>query len=374
LLLINKLVLNNFRNFNEIKLLFNHQFTLLFGNNGVGKTNILEALTLFGKTPSLRNSGLDEMVRSNCDEFSLYLELEKHSFIEKSGISFNKKTKKKLTQINGEILSPKKLGPLKNYLINFIWLTPQLESLFIASKQERRDYLDKIVADLDYNHNERINSYQKLLKERLAILQKYQLALTSNKWLEIVENKIVELGIIIATARVEALDFFNKAIYSFNSNFPKTSLEVIGDIESLIKSSENSNAIKIEEFYRQKLEQNRSVDLVSFKTNFGIHRSNFTAIFLAKNMPANLCSTGEQKSILISLTLARAKISAIYKNQPTILIFDEIASHLDNQRKSDLFNEISDISIQCFFTATNKELIPDIEGMDIENIQILPKF
>jgi DNA replication and repair protein RecF len=370
-LLVKKIVLNDFRNFREKKLLFSNQLILLFGNNGVGKTNILEALTLFGKNHNLRNSAIEEMVANDRLRFSLYFELENHQFIENAGIAFDKSNKKKQIQINGEIIGPRKLSDFKNYLPNFIWLTPQLDSLFICGKQARRDYLDRIVCDIDHEHNDRINSYQKLLKERLAIIQKYNSPNNANKWLDIVENKIVELGIIIATARVETLDFFNKAITSFNSNFPKTKLEVIGDIESKILTAENHRAIQIEEYYRQKLEQNRHIDSISFKTNFGTHRSDFMAIFLDKNLPANLCSTGEQKAILISLTLARAKISSIYKKYPTILIFDEIASHLDHQRKQDLLLEIKDSSLQCFFSATSKDLIPKQDlGDSFEEIEI----
>ena len=107
-------------------------------------------------------------------------------------------------------------------MINFIYLTPQIEQLFIHGKSARRDYLDKIVCDLDLSHQNRLNDYQKLLKERLLILQKYRNQNTGNKWLEIVENKIAEVGIAIAFARIEAVEFFNKAIESFNSNFPKT--------------------------------------------------------------------------------------------------------------------------------------------------------
>ena len=355
---VKKIVLNNFRNFSEKKLLFSNQLILLFGNNGIGKTNILEAITLFGRNQNLRSSPFEEMVANDRSSFTVYLEFNDHQFIENAGITFNKTNKKKQTQINNEIISSRKMSDFKNYLPNFIWLTPQLDSLFISGKQARRDYLDRIVCDIDHEHNDRINSYQKLLKERLAIIQKYNSPASTSKWLDIVENKIVELAIIIATARVETLDFFNKAITSFSSNFPKTKLEVIGDVESKILTAENHSIIKIEEYYRQKLEQNRHLDSVSFKTNFGIHRSDFMANFLNKNLPANLCSTGEQKSILISLTLARAKISTIYKKHPTVLIFDEIASHLDQQRKQDLLAEIKDSSLQCFFTATNNDLLP----------------
>ena len=175
------------------------------------------------------------------------------------------------------------------------------------------------------------------------------------QWLDAVENQIVEYGVAIASARLEAINFFNKAISSFSSNFPKTELRVIGEIEQKL---ENQSAVQLEEDYKNKLEENRETDRQNFKTNFGVHRCDFDAIFSNKKMSALHSSTGEQKAIMISITLARAKISSSYKNQPTILIFDEAISHLDEGRKNDLFEEIFSLPMQSFFSATSTDLIP----------------
>jgi DNA replication and repair protein RecF len=132
------------------------------------------------------------------------------------------------------------------------------------------------------------------------------------------------------------------------------------------------SAIHLEEIYKNKLRENRVLDLQNFKTNFGVHRADFDAIFSEKNMSATLSSTGEQKSIMIGITLARAKISATYKNQPTILIFDEVVSHLDEKRKSDLFAEVIASQTPAFFSATSKDLIPQqyLNGDSLQIIEI----
>jgi DNA replication and repair protein RecF len=362
---VRKLALTNFRNFLTKKLEFSHPLILFSGANGVGKTNILEALTLLGRGSSLCGSDFEEMIFTDAatqkkqQQFGLYAEIFGHEFIEKIGTSFGfqsqGKPKGRVFEINGEALNSKRQSDLRSYLINFICLTPRLEQLFILGKSERRDYLDKIVSDLDAEHSGRVNHYQKLLKERLLILQKYGAQKTAEKWLNIIENQIVELGMAIASARIEAIDFFNKAIASFASNFPKPELLVIGDVEqSVMKQS----AMQLEEAYKIKLQENRSGDLANFKTNFGVHRSDFDANFREKNASATRSSTGEQKSIMIGITLARAKISANYKNQPTILIFDEVVSHLDERRKKDLFTEIAETSLQSFFSATSADLLP----------------
>ncbi len=359
---IEKLVLTNFRNFLSKKIEFSSQLVLFAGPNGSGKTNILEALTLLGRSSSMRGADFDEMIfddtvnKNKQPQFGLFAEIFGHEFIEKIGISFNAQQKKKLFEINGESISSKRQSDIKNHLINFIWLTPQLEQLFILGKSERRDYMDKIVSDLDSEHVSRINNYQKLLKERLLILQKYGTQKSSAKWLDAIENQIVELGMAIASARIEAIEFFNKAIASFSSSFPKPELLVNGDIEQTVMKR---SAVQIEENYKNKLEENRSTDLANFKTNFGVHRSDFDALFREKNASATRSSTGEQKSIMIGITLARAKISANYKNHPTVLIFDEVVSHLDERRKKDLFEEIAATSLQSFFSATSSDLIPE---------------
>ena len=227
MLQITKVILTNFRNFLTKKIEFNNQLILFVGKNGVGKTNILESLTVLGRGQNLRSSDFEEIIffdsnnQARKSQFTVYAEISNHDLIEKIGTSFDLQKKKKIFQINEEILSNKRQSELRSQLINFICLTPQLEQLFILGKSQRRDYLDKIVSDIDSEHNNRVNSYQKLLKERLMILQKYGSNKSGEKWLDIIENQIVELGVAIASARIEAVDFFNKAINSFSSNFGK---------------------------------------------------------------------------------------------------------------------------------------------------------
>jgi DNA replication and repair protein RecF len=358
-MIFSKLNLHNFRNFQNKNFDLAKKIILIYGDNGVGKTNILESLTLLGKGPTLRNSDFDNLLfidtqqNLKFDNLVVSADFIDNEAIEKIAINYCKSDKKKKIYINGEVLTSKKLAEYKNYLPNIIFLTPKLEQLFINAKSDRRDYLDKIVCDIDANHQSRINNYQKLIKERLLIMAKNQQK-NIDKWLDIVENKIVEIAIAIASARVETIDYFNRAISSFSSNFPKIQLKIIGDFESQIM---NKKAVEIESFYLSQLQKNRESDLRDFKTNFGIHRSDFSAIWIEKNIEANNCSTGEQKSIMISITLARAKISSEFKKQPTILIFDEIFSHLDQSKKQILLDEIIRSNIQTFFTSTNSDFI-----------------
>lgn len=352
---INKLVLNNFRNFENRKFEFKNNHVLFTGKNGSGKTNILESLSAIGRNSNLRGADFEEMLKISQSQFSIFCEITNHDYINNISINFDLKSKKKNLLVNGENTGNKRQSDLKSYLPNFICLTPQLEQLFISGKSSRRDYFDRIVSDLDLSHQNRINDYQKLLKERLLILKKYQQQNHAKKWLDGIENKIVETGIAIASGRIESIEFFNKAINTFNSNFPKTELQIFGEIENLVMKQ---SSIQIEEYYHQKLIENREQDCLNFKTNFGVHRCDFNAIFCEKNIPATQSSTGEQKAIMIAITIARAKISSQYRNQSTFIILDEIVSHLDDQRKKNLLSEIDDTNLQTFYSATNLSLLP----------------
>ena len=372
---VSKLVLTNFRNFLAKKLEFSDKIILFCGSNGTGKTSILESLTLFSKGSSLRGADFDQMTNQDQNHkkqgFSVYAELLDHEFIENIAISFDSMTGKKTTIVNEEATNQKRQSDLKNHLINFIALTPKLEQLFISSKSGRRDYMDKIVQDIDFSHQTRISTYQKLLKERLLILQKYQYSNSdlSNKWLNSIEVKIVENAVAIAAARNEAVEFFNKAIANFSSHFPKPKLVAKGDVEELIKEE---SALALENIYKEKLQNNRSQDLARFKTSFGVHRSDFDAIFTKdkKGISATLCSTGEQKAIMIGITLARAEISAKYRKHPTIMIFDEVVAHLDDDRKNNLLEEIKDSGLQTFLSATSQDLIPKKSEISIQYIDL----
>jgi len=359
---ISAISLQNFRNFTNKIFNFTHQNAIIYGNNGIGKTNLLEAISMFSKNNTLRQASNGDILQQGGTHWQLQLKFDQHNCFQDLGLHFCLQKQQKTFYINGEAKSNIRQKDFRNYLPNFIYLTPQLEQLFILGKSERREYLDRIVLDLDHDHQTRLNQYQKLNKERLAILQHHN----SDAWLNIVEHKISEIAVAIAAARLETVDFFNKSIANFASNFPLIKLEIIGDSENILT---NNSSLFCENFYRLQLKNNRDLDKLSSKTSFGIHRTDFSAIFLPKKSPAHLCSTGEQKLIMIAISLARAKISAFYKKQLTILMLDEIFSHLDNNAKANLLEEIYLTKLTAFFTATSLSLLPK-HRLDLQEIAI----
>lgn len=348
--MISNLIIHNFRNYPERNFDFNSDICVIFGNNGAGKTNILEAISLFKKGKGLRSCDLKEMIfnAANNKIFTIFSTLNNHEEIDNCATSYNQIENKRHFQINGS-----KIGAIKTFPA-IIWLTPKMDTLFSDSKSTRRAFLDKIAGDIDHHHSSRLNNYEKCLKERMILLQQNQ----DKKWLEIIERKIAELGVSIAILRNETIDYLNRAILLSKSNFVKTKIEIIGEIEEMAKYKKS---LEVEDLFCQKLFQNRQLDLHSNKSLFGVHRSDFKAILLDKNIAANFCSLGEQKSILIALTIARVRINSFFNLPKAILLLDEIASHLDMNRRKELFIELQEIEAQSFLTGTERDIFKELE-------------
>jgi DNA replication and repair protein RecF len=362
---ISQLKLTNFRNYLSQNFNFTHKVIAIYGNNGVGKTNILEAISLLTKGNGIKNAEFDEMIcrQNHLNNFTIYSNLEHHPDIENIGTSYSRIDNKKIFQINNKILtshSRNKTSPA------IIWLTPQMDNLFCSSKTLRRKFLDKIVADIDTHHNSRLNLYNHSLRERINLLNNF--ANKQENWLDIIERKIAELGTAIATARNEAIYYLNQAILQNNHHFTKTNVKMIGELEDWAQSHK---AIEVEEKFIEKLKANRPIDKKSGRTNFGVHRSDLTAILLDKKIEAKFCSTGEQKSILIAITFARVKIFSLLNLPSAILLLDEIVSHLDNQKRANLLEEISQLNCQSFLTATNKDFFSSLSHFEPKITQFL---
>ncbi len=362
---ISQLKLAGFRNYQSKNFNFTHKIIAIHGDNGVGKTNILEAISLLIKGQGIKNAEFDEMIynQNAASNFTIYGHLKDHPDIENIGTSYSRIHNKRIFQINNKILtnySKNKIFPA------IIWLTPQMDNLFCSSKTLRRKFLDKIVADIDTHHNTRLNLYNHSLRERINLLN--QFANGQKNWLDIIERKIAELGTAIATARNEAIHYLNQAILQSNNNFTKATVKIIGELEEWAQSHK---AIEVEEKFIEKLKANRLIDGKSGRTNFGVHRSDFTAILLDKKIEAKFCSTGEQKSILIAITFARVKIFALLNLPSAILLLDEIVSHLDNQKRTNLLEEISNLNCQSFLTATHKDFFTNMYHFEQTDTQFL---
>lgn len=357
---ISEIVLNNFRNYANAKFNFYSDFNIIAGPNGIGKTNLLEAISLFSNSKGIRKATTQELInlhnktnnKNNNNNiqlpndilFSLFLKYTKNK--DESKLLILQKEDKKLLKHNDDIL---KKGSLLTNILKITWLTPQMDSFFTGASADRRKFIDRTAELLFSDHYDNVKRYEFFVKERMKILTTQTM---NDRWLDIVEKKIVQLGVSIASVRNDTVNYLNNIFENNTKNFPTGYILINGIIENMLV---NSKAIEVEDLYLKTMFNNRSEDTISKRTNFGIHKSDIIIMNKFKNMLASLCSTGEQKMLLISLIFVRAIFTKQLNNGIPILLLDEICSHIDNNTRELFFEELRNLNIQTFLTGTKKE-------------------
>ena len=294
---LKKIKLTDFRNYNKSEFNFGKQISLIYGQNGVGKTNLIEAISLISKN-HLRKDSLSDLLNknNNCQEFTLYSEVEVDEIREKFAFSYQFSQNQKSFYING--------AKNDDIYLTSIHLTPQMDDIFIGPKDARRRYFDIMVADIDANHQKRLANYHKLLKERVKLLQKYQQN-PPKAWISSIEEKIAQFGVLIAASRNNLMQYLNDICDNLDSIFLKSQIKLLGDVENMLLKQK---AIDVENFFIKKLQENREFSFYTGRTNFGVHLSDFTTISQKNHLEAKFCSTGEQKSMLITITLSHVEL------------------------------------------------------------------
>lgn len=357
---IKDLILTNYRVYENIKFSFKPNINIIYGKNGIGKTNILEALSFLTAGKGMLGANIGDVLRivdkpTINYNWTIFANIEDNNIADTIAIysENDNNTLKKKIKINGNIVrSQEEL----NKILNVIWLTPDMQTLFIDEKSNRRKFLDRIVYIVDNNHSSRINKYEFLVKERMKILQDSKKF--DEHWLTVLEEKIAETGISIAVARNQVIRHLNRILVNYDFNFPKFIITIDGKFENLLL--DNITSMQAEEEFRKILRDNRQQDNETKRTTEGVHKSDLRLFYQTKNMDAQFCSTGEQKLFLISFTILKALLcKELNKPQPIILL-DEVFSYLDKNKKLELFNELLKLNVQSFITGTDISIFSDI--------------
>lgn len=365
---LKRLTLVNFRNYKYLRLNFDKKFIILSGENGSGKTNILEAISFLSQGRGLRNSKLSDVktfdflaneqstptfinnngwavsaqIIRDQDEYNIGTAVESST----KEISYHetKEIERRIININNQKVSSQ--NELGNY-ISLIWVTPQMDRLFQTSSQNRRSFLDRIVYLFDTNHAKRLSSFDNVYRQWLQILKSGNI---NNNWLYSLEEQIAGIGVAIAAARKEQITKLNSFMeHNVDDIFPEATLLLDGTIEKML---DEKPAIYVEDFYKESLlSQRRSI--LNNDNGVGINKTDLKAIYKKKNVPANFCSTGEQKSLLLSIILSQARCLSSFKGIPPILLLDELDAHLDDIKKNAFINKVGELNTQSFLTTTN---------------------
>ena len=364
---IKDLILTNYRVYENVKFSFKPNINIIYGKNGIGKTNILEALSFLTAGKGMLGANIGDVLRITEQpvinyNWTIFANIEDNNIADTIAIysENDNNTLKKKIKINGNIVrSQEEL----NKILNVLWLTPDMQTLFIDEKANRRKFLDRIVYIVDNNHSSRINKYEFLVKERMKVLQDSKKF--DEHWLTVLEEKIAETGISIAVARNQVIRHLNRILVNYDFNFPKFIITIDGKFENLLL--DNITAMQAEEEFRKILRDNRQQDNETKRTIEGVHKSDLRLFYQTKNMDAQFCSTGEQKLFLISFTILKALLcKELNKPQPIILL-DEVFSYLDKNKKLELFNELLKLNVQSFITGTDISIFSDILPNDNVN-------
>ena len=300
---ISRLKLTDFRNYAAAALTLDERHVVLTGDNGAGKTNLMEAVSLLSPGRGLRRAAYTDVTRVNASGgFSIFTELEGMDGAVEIGTGIDatdESTARKL-RINGT--PAKTVDELTDHL-RVLWLTPAMDGLFTGGSSERRRFLDRLVLSLDPAHGRRASDFERAMRSRNKLLSDGRF---DPSWLGGIEQQMASLGIAMAIARQEMLGLLSRLIADTHETtpFPSAALELSGFLDGQF----DRPAVDLEDAYADMLREGRYRDSAAGRTLDGPHRADLLVRHREKDMEAERCSTGEQKALLVGLILAHARL------------------------------------------------------------------
>ena len=339
---ISRLALTEFRSYASVTLEPAAGFVLLFGENGAGKTNLLEAVSMLAPGRGLRGAPLSEMARKGgSGGWAVASQLFPSPKAE--GVAIGTGTlaaapDRRQVRVNS---APASVNSLSEWL-SVLWLTPAMDRLFTGSAGERRRFLDRLVLALQPGHAHHATRYDAAMRARNKLLADGR---RDDSWLASLEAAMAEHGAAIDEARSRTVAQLDERVAGApEDEFARAALALEGwkggDLAPLLAA-------------------NRDRDAAAGRTTEGPHRQDLAVVHRAKQMAAASSSTGEQKALLLGLVLAHAGLVADRRGQPPILLLDEVAAHLDPKRRAALFARLEGQG-QVWMTATEAALFDGI--------------
>lgn len=334
---LTRLTLTDFRSYVSATIEPGAGFVLLTGDNGAGKTNILEAVSLLTPGRGLRGVPLSEMARnSGAGGFAVAAKLGETDI---GTGTLAAAPERRQVRING---APAAVNTLGEWLA-VLWITPAMDRLFADSAGGRRRFLDRLVLALEPAHAHHAARYEAAMRARNKLLAEPEGA--DPAWLTALESGMAEHGFAIAAARARTVSALEEKLAgALDQDFARATISLAGWDEGDLAAE---------------LRANRRRDAAAGRAIAGPHRQDLAVIYQAKAMPAARCSTGEQKALLLGLVLAHAELVAERRAAPPILLLDEVAAHLDPRRREALFARLESRG-QVWMTATEPGLFQGI--------------
>lgn len=334
---VTRLALTDFRSYADALIEPGSGFVLLYGENGAGKTNLLEAVSLLSPGRGIRGASLSDMARKDGrDGFGVAARLDD---IDIGTGALASAPERRQVRING---APVAANSLAEWL-SVLWLTPSMDRLFTASGSDRRRFLDRLVLALDPGHAHHASRYEAAMRSRNKLLSDPESA--DRSWLDALEAQMAEHGTAVADARMRTV----AALTERTADAPE---DQFARAELALEGWSGGD-------FATALRSGRARDAAAGRTLAGPHRQDLIVTHRAKAMPAAQSSTGEQKALLLGLVLAHAELVADRRGTPPILLLDEVAAHLDPGRRAALFSRLEGRG-QVWMTATEATLFDGI--------------
>jgi len=354
-------MLSDFRSYGELDLKIDGRLVVLCGENGAGKTNLLEALSLFSPGRGLRRAELQECARvGGSGGFALSIEVEEDREIHQLGSGWkpgadggNAERRNRIDRM--AVASSRAFCDH----VRIVWLTPTMDSLLAGPAAERRRFLDRFVLAIDPNHGARVGQFERALRGRNRLLEDGR---RNAAWLDAIEREAAELGVAVAAARLECVRCLEPLIAADrndSSPFPWAKLALEGEVEAMVG---DRPALAAEDRYRAILNENRSRDAAAGRTLIGPHLSDLAVWHGPKQAPAAQSSTGEQKALIVGLALAHARLVGEMSGLAPLALLDEIAAHFDPRRRAALFEALERLGGQVFLTGADPAAFAELEG------------
>lgn len=354
---LTRLALRHFRNHGETALRLDGRHVCLYGANGAGKTNLLEAVSMLGQGRGIRSAALPEIVQRTpmgpiASSWAISADLRDHDIDRKIALVLDVDSEgrsKRTAKLDGAPATQTDLAEL----VRIIWLTPSMDRVFAGSAGDRRRFFDRQVLAHAPAHGPAAAAYEAAMRQRNALMEQGR---PDPAWLDALEARMAESGARMALYRAQAMARMQAAIDERpEGQFPKADLALDGAFEQ--QAAADPDLPKIEGDLAAALRSSRPRDAAAGRALAGVHRTDLRVVHRPKGLPADQCSTGEQKALLIGLILANAQALFGRDFAPNpLLLLDEAAAHLDSDRRAALYDELAALGGQAWLTGTDRNL------------------
>jgi DNA replication and repair protein RecF len=355
---IHRLTLSNFRNYRSASLALDARPIVLYGRNGAGKTNLIEAISFLAPGRGLRRATLEEVAFHEGDgSWAVAAEVDGALGLATLGTGLERAGEDGATAQRQCRIDREPVGSATAFAdhLRVVWLVPAMDTLFVGAPSERRRFLDRLALAVDAEHAGRVSALERALRSRNRLLEDPR---PDAHWLDAVERETAELAVAVAGLRAETVRRLAAVIAAAHgADFPRAGLALDGWIENLLPSHP---ALAVEERYRAVLHDNRARDAAAGRTLDGPHLTDLAVLYAPKGIAASEASTGEQKALLIGLVLAHARLIAEMTGSAPVLLLDEVVAHLDPARRAALYTELARLGAQVWMTGADPALFAEI--------------